>query len=85
MADPEQRLHLVRGCGGACNQGRAACDCELANDIGPDDKRVIAPPPAPVERNHRAAAQRWALAIAIALYLALAALLRMFGARSFEP
>lgn len=73
------------GCGGACNQGRAACDCELSLDVHPDAERVIAPPPAPARPNHRAVAHRWALAIAIALYLALAALLRMFGARSFEP
>lgn len=27
MADPAHRLHLVRGCTGSCNQGRAPCDC----------------------------------------------------------
>lgn len=73
------------GCGGACNQGRAACDCELSLDVHPDAERVIAPPPAPVPPNHREIAKRWALAVAAAAYLAMAALLRLFGAQSFGP
>lgn len=57
-------------------------DCELSLDIGPDDKRVIQPPkPAPAP-NHRAHAARWALAIALALYVGMALLLRLCGARS---
>lgn len=73
------------GCGGACNQGRATCNCELSLDIAPDADRVIQPPkPAPAP-NHRARAHQLVLAIVITLYLALAALLRFMGARSFEP
>lgn len=82
--------HPLPHCTGFCRGGRAPCncatghvDCELANDVPPDDKRVIQPPPAPLKPNHRASAARWALAIAVALYLVLVGLLKLAGARSF--
>jgi hypothetical protein len=71
------------GCGGACNQGRAPCDCELALELGPDDTRVIQPPKPAPQPDYRARAHYLALTIAAALYLAIAALLRVMGSRSF--
>lgn len=69
-------------CTGSCNQGRDACDCEYLASTFPDHERVIhAPKPAPAP-NYRTHAARWALSIAIALYLAMALLLRLCGARS---
>lgn len=32
-------IDTLRGCSGGCNQGRTACDCELACDVAPDADR----------------------------------------------
>lgn len=85
MADPEHRLHLVRGCGGSCNQGRAACDCELAADLGPDAYRVIqAPPVTPEDTAAIARIRRWTLVAIAAAFALLGALLGIADAR-FTP
>lgn len=65
---PEHTLAMVRG--------------DFDRDVHPDAYRTIAPPPAPRPLNHRASAARWALVIALALWLGLALLLKLCGARS---
>lgn len=75
-------------CTGLCHGGRAPCNCltgetELACEIGPDDRRVIQPPPPPVEPNHRQRANRLAMAAVIAGYLFLVWLLRLSGGKEF--
>ncbi len=75
----------LRGCTGNCDQGRCICDCELSLDVPPDDKRVIAPPArTPEDDAYRVAALRWAAAVGAALWLSLAALLRLMGAESIR-
>lgn len=72
------------GCTGGCQQGRGVCDCdtELALSIGPDDKRVIAPPP-PLPEDVRSRLKRRALFLSALGIGALAGLLEAFGAAPF--
>lgn len=76
-------------CTGLCHGGREPCRCvtgetELSLELGPDDTRVIQPPKPEPAPNARARANQLVLAVVIALYLGLAALLRLFGARAFH-
>jgi hypothetical protein len=71
---------MSHGCNAGCYPND--CECELDCDIAPDADRVIAPPPAPKPINHRARAAYWALAVVAALYMGVAALLKLAGARS---
>lgn len=89
MSAPHRLLVLVtgmpdeapRGCGGSCNQGRGACDCELALDIAPDDQRVIQPPiTTPEDRAYVARARREAMLLVAVGIAVLVALLELFGA-----
>lgn len=74
-------------CTHECRQGHA-CTCvasqtELALDIAPDDQRVIQPPiTTPDDRAAIAHARRWAIALAVLCFAALAGLLRLFGAQT---
>lgn len=57
---------ITLGCGGECNQGRSACDCELSSDIAPDANRRI---PAPLVE----VGEGWILVVLVMLGAALAA------------
>lgn len=76
----------LKGCSGGCNQGRAACDCELACDLGPNADRVIQPPKrTPEDDAYIAQVRRWTLLVITAGMAALAALLECFGAPPLLP
>lgn len=67
-----------RGCTCDSNQGRSACTCEteLANELGPDDERVIQPPrQTPEDRAAIARVRRNTLALVLAGFSVLATLL----------
>lgn len=79
--------HPLPQCTGGCLQGRTACDCmaetELACDIGPDDQRVIQPPPA-LPDDIRARAMRRVLVLIALGFALLGALLGISDPR-FTP
>ena len=58
-------VRVVRSCTGGCQQGRARCDCELANDVAPDPDRTFAP--AETDRELRAGVFFFALVASLAL------------------
>jgi hypothetical protein len=60
-------------------------DAEIDGDIGPDDKRVIAPPKrTPEDRAHLTRVRRWTLLLIAACFALLGALLGISDAR-FTP
>lgn len=81
METPQHRARLH--CSG-CEQGCDLCDAEFNRDVAPDADRVIQPPlPIEVDPAYRAKVMRWAAALGLSFWLAMAGLLRLFGARSF--
>ena len=85
----KSRAVPLTACTGNCNQGRA-CTCvlsqtELANELGPDDTRVIAPPMlTPDDAAAIARIRRWTLLLIAAGFAVLGALLGISDAR-FSP